>query len=217
MVFGYLKKYPNRRIRVESSDPDFIGEEETLHKDMTMELAASYPDAMEEMDPNLPKALVPEMCITAFLVDSDHAHDKVTRRSITGLFIFVGRTPIFWMSKCQGAIEASTYGAEFNAMKTAVEEVISVPYMLRCLGVKVSKPTNILGDNRSVIINSTERDSLLKKKHTAIGAYHKTRETAAAGIIRPLKVDGKDNFADIMLTKSLPQKTCLSLRNGMMV
>jgi hypothetical protein len=185
-----------------------------MNCDLTLELAASYPEAMEELDSNLPKPLVDEMCITA-LVDSDHAHDKVTQRSITGLLIFVGCTPVFWMSKRQGGIETSTYGAEFNAMKTAVEEIMSVRYMLRCLGVKVSKPTNVLGDNRSVIINSTNRDSLLKKKHTAI-AYHKTRESAAAGIVRPLKVDSKDNFAD-MLTKSLCQNTFISLRNGVMI
>eukprot|EP00957_Ditylum_brightwellii_P009911 747927-Ditylum_brightwellii.AAC.1 len=79
----------------------------------------------------------------------------MTRRSITGLIIFVSRTPVMYQSKRQGAVETSTYGAEFMAMKTAVEEVMVLHYMLRCLGVKASKPTCILGDNRSVIINST--------------------------------------------------------------
>ena len=65
-------------------------------------------------------------------VDSDHAHDKITRRSITSLVIFIGRTLVFYMSKRQGAIESPTYGAEFVAMKTAVDEVIAVRYMLCC-------------------------------------------------------------------------------------
>eukprot|EP00957_Ditylum_brightwellii_P054811 4153902-Ditylum_brightwellii.AAC.1 len=86
-------------------------------------------------------------------VDSTHAHDKVTWRSITGLIIFVGRTPVMFQSKHQGTIETSTYGAEFMAMKTAVEEVMTVRYMLRCLGVKVMKASWILGDNQSVVIN----------------------------------------------------------------
>ena len=68
----------------------------------------------------MPKPLLNELKITAF-VDSDHAHDKVARRSITGLMNFVGRTPVQYMSKRQGAIETSTYGAEFVAMRTAVE------------------------------------------------------------------------------------------------
>ena len=74
-------------------------------------------------------------------------------------------------------------------MKTVVEKVISVRYILRCLGVKVTKPTNILGDNRSVILNSTVPSSLLKKKHIAI-VYHKIREATAAGIVHPLKTKG---------------------------
>ena len=68
-------------------------------------------------------AKVDEMDITAF-VDSDHAHDRMTRRSITGLLILVGRTPVYFMSKRQGAIATSTYGAELCAMKTAVEESV---------------------------------------------------------------------------------------------
>eukprot|EP00957_Ditylum_brightwellii_P133373 10168782-Ditylum_brightwellii.AAC.1 len=66
-------------------------------------------------------------------------------------------------------------------MKTAVEEV--------------SKPTYILGNNRSVIINSTISSSLLKKKHMAI-SYHMVHEATAARIIHLLKTKGDWNFAD---------------------
>ena len=90
-----------------------------LGKDFTQELGALYPDAAEELDANLPMPLMEEISITLF-VDSDHEHDKVTRRSITGLIAFLGRTPAFYLSKQQGAIKTSTYGAEFCAMKTGV-------------------------------------------------------------------------------------------------
>jgi hypothetical protein len=133
---------------------------------------------------------------------------------MTGLVIFLGCTPVLYMAKRQGAIKTSAYGAEFIAMKTAVEEVISVRYMLQCLGVKVLKPSNILEDNQSVILNSTIASSLLKKKHIAI-AYHKTREAAAAGIVQPLKTKGDWNFADIC-TKLQTRKTHAMLIGGMM-
>jgi hypothetical protein len=108
------------------------------------------------------------MEITVF-VDSDHAHDQATRKSITGIVIFVGLTPVFYFSKRQGAISTLTYGAEFCAMKTAVEELIAVRYMLRCLGVKVLHAISLIcGDNLGVIQNCTLKDSLLKKKHIAI-------------------------------------------------
>ena len=92
--------------------------------------------------------------------------------------------------------------------------------MLRCLGVHVTRPTNVFGDNKSVIFNCERCDRLLKKKHTAI-AYHKTREAAAAGIIsagiiQPIKIPSKYNYADI-LTKSLTRKAFSFLRNGIMI
>ena len=135
--------------------------------------------------------------------------EKMTRRSITGLLILVGRTPVYFISKRQGAIATRTYGAEFYAMRTAVEEVQAVRYMLRCLGVKVKHSTLICGDNKGVILNCTMSDSLLKKKHVAI-AYHKTREAAAAGIVHPIKIMSKHNFADI-LTKAVTGKTFWAL------
>ncbi len=90
-------------------------------------------------------------------------------------------------------------------MRTATEETIAVRYMLRCLGVKVTHPTYMFGDNLGVVQNATMKDSLLKKKHVAI-AYHKVRESAAAGIVHPMKIHTSDNYADL-LTKSLNQKT----------
>jgi hypothetical protein len=212
-VFGYLKKRPNRRIVVDSRDPIRRGGEDGLGKDFTKEFESQYPDACEELDVNLPRTLIDEMEITVF-VDSDHAHDKVSRRSITGLIIFVGRTPIFYSSKRQGSIETSTYGAEFCAMKTAVEEVISVRYMLRCLGVKVATASLICGDNMGVVQNATIKDSLLKKKHVAI-SYHKVREAAAAGIVHPIKTPGVHNYADV-LTKCQALKAFCILVGGFM-
>ena len=71
-----------------------------------------YPKAMEEINEYLPPPLVDELAITVF-VDSDHAHDKLTRRSITGIIMLVGRTPVFCYSKLQVAVETSTYYSEF--------------------------------------------------------------------------------------------------------
>ena len=198
-VFGYLKKRPNRRFCIDSGDPTYENDEDSLDKDLAKELQECYPDAFEEIDPDFPEALVGEMKITVF-VDSDHAHDKVTRRSVTGILIFVGRTPIFYHSKRQGAIECSTYGAEFMAMKTAVEETISVRYMLRALGVRVEHPSFMLGDNLGVVQNATIKESLLKKKHVAL-SYNKTREATAAGIVHPAHISGDYNYADT-LTKA---------------
>jgi len=82
---------------INSDDPIVIGGKDVLKLNFQDLLQSQYPDATEEIDCKVPKLLVGEMDITAF-VDSDHAHDKVTRRSITGLLILVGSTPIYFLS-----------------------------------------------------------------------------------------------------------------------
>eukprot|EP00957_Ditylum_brightwellii_P208920 15359543-Ditylum_brightwellii.AAC.1 len=93
------------------------------------------------------------------------------------------------MSKQQSVVETSAYGAEFMAIKTAVEEVMALRYMLRCLGVKVTKPTQILGNNHSVVLNSTIPSSLLKNKHIDI-SYHMAREAMVAKIVHLVTTKG---------------------------
>ena len=51
-------------------------------------------------------------------------------------------------------------------------------------------------DNNSVVMNSSNVESKLNKKHNSL-AYHYTRWSVAAGIIRVGWVDGKENLADV--------------------
>lgn len=198
---------------VDSRKPRVIKGQEAIEFELIDAMRAFYPGAKEELDANLPKSLVPELPVTVY-VDSDHAHDKVTRRSISGIIIFLGRTPVFYSSKRQGAIETSTYGAEFCAMRNAIEELISMRYMLRCLGIEVTKPSLVCGDNLGVIQNISMKDSLLKKKHVAI-SYHKSREAVAAGIAHPVKTEGVYNYADV-LTKAQAHKVFCTLIGGIL-
>ena len=135
------------------------------------------------------------------MVDSDHAHDKKTRRSLTGLIVYVGSTPVTWKSKRQATVASSTYAAEYSALRSATEEAVGLRYMLRCLGCKIECPTDIFGDNLSVIQNSQNPEADLSKKHVAI-SFHVTREAVAAGVIRPYWLQGVNNAPDI-LTKQL--------------
>ena len=99
-------------------------------------------------------------------------------------------------------------------MKTAVKELTSLIYMLKCLGVKVPYASLVCGDNLSVIQNATVSESLLKKKNVAI-TYYKVRETAASRIAHPTKNPGANNYADV-LTKSQVFSVFTFLVGGMM-
>ena len=55
-----------------------------------------YPDAEEELPPNMPQPRGWPVRITAY-VDADHAHNLVTRRSVSGVVIFLNNTPVRWL------------------------------------------------------------------------------------------------------------------------
>jgi hypothetical protein len=130
-----------------------------------------------------------------------HAHDLVTRRSITGILFMLNNSPIRWISKRQKIVETSTYGSELVASRVATELILEVRFMLRSLGVALDGPALIIGDNMSVVLNTTALSSVLKKKHNAI-AYHRVREAIAARIMRFAYIKSEENVSDV-LTKRL--------------
>ncbi len=194
-VFGYLKKFPHGQIIIDPSYPDH-----SKHETMDHDWTDLYPDATEEIPPDMPTPRGLPARITAY-VDADHAHDKVTRRSVTGFIMFVNNSPISWISKRQKTVETSTYGSELVASCIAGESIIAMRYQLRMLGVPIEGPALLLGDNMSVVLNTTVPSSQLKKKHNAV-AYHRIREAIAASILRYAHVETTENIADV-LTKPL--------------
>ena len=149
----------------------------------------------------MPKPLGKDVDLRLY-VDSSHANDKVNRRSRTGFFVFMNSALIQWYSKKQATIESSVFGAEFVAMKVGIETVRGIRYKLRMMGVPISGPTYIYGDNMSVIHNTQKPESTLKKKSNAI-CYHTVRESCAMGESLTGHIDSRDNLADIA-TKIIP-------------
>ena len=93
-------------------------------------------------------------------------------------------------------METSTFGSEIVAMRIAIEMIEGMRYKLRMMGVPIDGPCNVFCDSDSVVQNTTRPESPIKKKHNSI-AYHKARESIAAGIIPIAKEDGVTNIADI--------------------
>ena len=65
----------------------------------------------EEIDEGLPEPRGKPLSTTVYF-DSDHVHNQVKRRSVSGVISFVGSNPISWMSKRQGTFESSSYSSE---------------------------------------------------------------------------------------------------------
>jgi len=81
-----------------------------------------------------------------------------------------------------------------------VDILIEFRYKLRMMGIPILGPSQILCDNKGVVLSTSLPSSTLKKKHNAI-AYHRVREAVAAKVVKVSHVNGKDNIADI-LTKA---------------
>jgi hypothetical protein len=195
-IFAYLKAHTRSTLVFDDTEPDFDGS--TFNR---CDWSEFYPDAAEAIPSNAPEPRGKSVTMSCF-VDADHAGCRVTRRSHTGILIFVNRAPILWYSKRQNTVESSTFGSEFVAAKTSVEMVEGLRYKLRMMGVTIDGATSVFCDNASVVQNSANPESTLKKKHNAI-AYHRVREAIAAGTIQLAKEDGQTNLADI-LTKLMP-------------
>ena len=110
--------------------------------------------------------------------------------------------PIVWYSKKQPTIETAVFGAEFVAMKNGIETLRGLRYKLRMMGVPLSRPNFVYGDNMSVIHNTQRPESTLKKKSNAI-CYHAVRESVAMGESKIGHIPSVDNPADLC-TKVLP-------------
>ncbi len=200
----YLKTFNKGRIIIDTNYFDHSNLKSQEHETWR----AMYPNAKDEIPPKMPHPMGKKVRITAY-VDADHAHDLVTQWSVSGIIIFLNKTPVKWYCKRQNTAETSTYGSELVAARIAVELILEVIYFLRMIGVNIDGPAIMLGDNMSVILNTSVPSSVLKKKHNAI-AYHKVREAIAASIIRFHHVRSEDNIADV-LTKPLGFKTMYHL------
>ncbi len=189
-VFAYLKVKHNSRLVFDPTYPTIDEDKFQRHN-----WERYYGELKEPIPPNAPEPRGKEVDLRAY-VDSDHAGEKLTRRSRTGYFIFVNSALVMWLSKKQPTIESSVFGAEFVALKNVIEATRGLRYKLRMMGVEISGPTYVYGDNMSVIHNTQRPESTLKKKSNQI-CFHVARESVAMGESLTAHIDTKENPADL--------------------
>jgi hypothetical protein len=198
-MFAYLKKYHNTEMVFDPSDPA-VDKSKFEARDWTSS-EFGHVQGKELLPGNAPPPRGMGFVMRA-KVDADHASDTVTRRSRTGFVVYLNCAPIYWMSKKQNSVESSSHGSEFTAMRHCCEYVRGSRYKLRMMGIPVDDPTCIMGDNQSVLANTTIPDSTLKKKNQSI-SYHYVREGVARNEWRTAYVNTHLNESDL-LTKLLP-------------
>ena len=195
-IYAYLKLKHNARMVFDPCYPKI-----DMADFKECDWRSFYGNVKEAIPVNMPEPRGKEVDLRLF-VDSDHAGDKRARRSRTGFFIFLNSAPVNWMSKKQATIETSVFGAEFVAMKLGMEALRGLRYKLRMMGIPISGPSYIYGDNMSVIHNTQRPESTLKKKSNSI-CFHAIRESVAMGESLTGHIPTAENPADLA-TKILP-------------
>ncbi len=194
-IFAYLNKHEKSSIIFDPTDPVPITPI-TAKPDWS----SFYDDLEEKLPPRMPEPLGNPVNIHVF-VDANHAGNVVTRRSHTGILVFVQNSPILWVSCRQSTVETSTFGSEFVALQHAKDVVVALPYKLRMFGIPLERPAQVYCNNQGVVKNTSIPESVLSKKNNAIN-YHAVREAAAAGVLQVHKEDTATNLA--FFTKVLP-------------
>jgi hypothetical protein len=111
-----------------------------------------------------------------------HAHDLVTRKSITGILAMLNNMLLDGYTSVRRRWRHQPLAQNWW-LQVSTELILEVRYMFHSLEVALDGPALMLGDNMSVVLDTTVSSSILKKNHNAI-AYHREREAIAASMMR---------------------------------
>ncbi|KAL7447863.1 hypothetical protein ACHAXS_000101, partial [Conticribra weissflogii] len=99
----------------------------------------------EPIPPNALKPLDKPVDVNMF-ADNNHEGDKQTRHSCSSFLIYTNTALLDWHSKRQCTIERDIFGAEFVAMKTAVDMLQGLRYELRMMGFAIDSAIHVYGE-----------------------------------------------------------------------
>ena len=131
-IVGYLLFLPDGAIRFRIGEPDFSSLKDQEY-DWTRTV---YSGACEQIPHDIPKPLGKHVQTTHY-VDANLHHDLATGKAVTAVLHFLNQTPIDAYTKRQSTVETATYGSEFVAARTAVDQIIDIRTTLRYLGVPI--------------------------------------------------------------------------------
>ncbi len=191
-ICGYLSKMRHGYIRVRTDEPDYS---ELPRPDFDWSRTV-YGDVSELIPTDAPGPKGRRVILTCYK-DANLYHDLITGRAVTGVLHFINQTPVDWYTKKQATVETATYGSEFAAARTAIQQIHGLRLTLCYLGVPLEDGTHLFGNNESVVKSGTLPDSPLRKRHHGL-AYHYVRESVASEVVNFHHIPGVSNPADIL-------------------
>ena len=147
--------------------------------------------------------------------------DPVCVTSRTGYVIRYFGCPILWHSKLQTEIALSTTEAEYIALSSAMRDLIPMRTLLAEIGkvLEISETeivchSKLFEDNKGAEELANVPKIRPRTKHIAV-KYHHFRSHVASGAIKVVRVDTKEQLADIF-TKALPREAFQYLRKQLL-
>ena len=114
--------------------------------------------------------------------DANLMHDVLSGKAVTGCIHLANKTPIMWYSKKQATTETATYGAEFIAGRTCIEQIINLWNTFRYLGVPIHDVSYTFGDKKTMVNSASNPGARLQKRHNIL-SFHFVRSMIARGFI----------------------------------
>jgi hypothetical protein len=192
-IYGYRWKMKEARIRVLTNEPDFSD-----YQDPEYNWSSSvYGDVKEIIPTDIPESKGKYVTLSHYF-DANLYHDMVTGRSITAILHFLNQTLMDWYSKKQATVEtASTFGSEFIAARTTINQIVDLRMTLHYLGVPIREKSYVFGDNKTIINASLTPHAKLHKRHNAL-SFHHVREAVASKYVMIFHLLGEYNPANIL-------------------
>jgi hypothetical protein len=191
-IYGYLGKMEEARIRVLTNEPDYSD-----YQDPEYNWSSSvYGDVKEiiPMDILEPKG---KYVTLSHYFDMNLYHNMVTGRSVTAILHFLNQTLMDWYSKKQATVKTATFGSEFIAARTTIDQIFDLRTTLCYLGIPIPEKSYVFGDNKTIIDASSTPHAKLHKRHNAL-SFHHVREAVTSKYVTIFHLPGKYNPANIL-------------------
>jgi hypothetical protein len=127
----------------------------------------------------------------------------VTGRSVTAILHFLNQTPMDWYSKKQATVQTATFGSEFIAARTTIDQIIDLRMTLCYLGIPIQEKSYVFGDNKTIIDASSTPHAKLHKRHNALSFHHVREAVTSKYVLTIFHLLGEYNPADILASTGL--------------